>query len=117
MPLGSTFARAGHWQWTVLAGLLALGPALLLAATPGKDGARTVTALGTVVNEYAVLAADVAAGATAVTVTSIADLPSLTAGDLVMLYQAQGASIDTTDTVSYGTVSSLSGAGNYELVG
>ena len=100
-----------------LTALLSLGPALLLAGTPGKDGAQTVSASGTVVNEYAILAADVAIGATAVTVTSIADLPSLGAGDLVMIYQAQGATIDTTDTVNYGTVFSLNGAGNYELIG
>lgn len=86
------------------------------ASTPGKDGPLTVVAAGTVVNEYAVLAANAAAGATSITITSGADLPSVTPGDLILIYQAQGASIGTTDTVSYGLVTGLNNAGRYEFV-
>ncbi len=89
----------------------------------GQSGVLNVTAANTVVNQYGVLAANVAAGATSITVTTIADFPSggpfttaLAAGDLLMLYQPQGATIDATDTATYGNVTMLGGAGTYELV-
>ena len=105
----------------VLAVILAV-PGPLHALTPGKDGSLTVAAANTVLNRYAVLAANAAAGATSLTVANPGgayglDPATLTAGDLVMVYQAQGATIDGTDTPSYGTVTSLNGAGNYELIG
>ena len=106
----------------LLGGLLALGFYLscYAAAQEGKNGALTVTAANTVLNQYAVLGANVSAGATSFSVTNIADLSSsfgaLAAGDLVMLYQAQGATIDTTDTASYGAVTNLNSAGRYEVV-
>ena len=97
--------------------LLLLGYA---AAQEGKNGALTVTAANTVLNQYAVLGANANAGATTFNVTSIADLTSsfgaLAAGDLVMLYQAQGATIDVTDSASYGAVTNLGNAGRYEVV-
>jgi MYXO-CTERM domain-containing protein len=92
-------------------------------AVLGQDGATTITAANTVLNQYAVLAADVTAGATTLTVTDIADLDAstngwgrLAPGDLLMVVQMQGATIDTSDSRSYGTVTDLGGAGNYELV-
>ena len=105
-------------------------------AQPGKDGALTVTASNTVLNRYTRVTADVVAGTNTVTVTNIAELnrdaitylPSgyftnaagfasntLAAGDLIMLYQAQGALIDATNTINYGAVSNYNGAGSYEL--
>jgi hypothetical protein len=68
-----------------------------------------------------VLSANVAAGATSLTVSNIADLTSPTlgaiaAGDLILISQAQGATIDQTDTAAYGTVTALNGAGRYEIV-
>ncbi len=82
----------------------------------GQDGTLAVTTANTVVNEYAVLGANVAVGSTTVTVTDIADFATgLAAGDLIMLYQTAGATINTSDTASYGNVT-LGGAGNYELV-
>ena len=92
-------------------------------AVTGQDGTVSITAPNTVLNQYAVLAADVAAADTTVTVTSIADFTSsavfpggLAAGDLILLYQPIGAGIDIDDDESYGTVGLLQGAGNYELV-
>jgi len=90
-------------------------------ALVGKDGDLTVAAANTVLNQYSALSANAAVGATTVTVSNLADLTSATfgpieAGDLVMLYQSQGATIDTTDTASYGTVTALGSAGRYELV-
>jgi uncharacterized repeat protein (TIGR01451 family) len=88
-----------------------------------QSGALTVTSASQIINQYAVLAANVAAGASSITVTDIADFPAtapfaseLAAGDLIMIYQPQGATIDATDTPSYGKVTTLGGAGNYELV-
>ncbi|HEX2685614.1 MAG TPA: hypothetical protein VHN14_03310, partial [Kofleriaceae bacterium] len=89
----------------------------------GQDGALTVTSADQIINQYAVLAADVAAGATSITITNIGHFTAtapfaseLAAGDLIMIYQPQGATIDATDTGTYGNVTTLGGAGNYELV-
>lgn len=93
------------------------------ADAPGKNGARTIAAANTVINQYDVLASDAAAGATSVTVNNIANLSSgeatgggaLATGDVVLLYQARGATIVTTNTPTYGTISSYGNAGNYEM--
>ena len=89
----------------------------------GGNGDYTVTTANSVLNRYTALAADVSAGATSFRVASVAALDSpisqlgqLAVGDLLMIIQMQGALIDTTDTVNYGTVTNLNGAGNYELV-
>ncbi|QRN97239.1 OmpA family protein [Archangium violaceum] len=86
----------------------------------GEDGELTVSAAGTVLNRYAVLAADVSAGATTLELTNAPDLDSpefgpLAVGDLLLIVQMQGAEMDTTDTESYGAVKSLNGAGRYEF--
>ena len=88
----------------------------------GVDGALTVNTANTVVNQYAVLGADAAVGANSIGVTAIADLTSatlgpLSAGDLVMIIQMQGATIDASDTAQYGTVTALNNAGRYEIIG
>ncbi|WNG60199.1 tandem-95 repeat protein [Archangium gephyra] len=91
-------------------------------ALVGSDGNYTVTAANTVLNRYAVLANDAAAGATSIQVTNVADLNSpigqlgnLAVGDLLMIIQMQGATINTTDTANYGAVTALNNAGRYEL--
>ncbi|MBN2575847.1 MAG: hypothetical protein JXP73_14870 [Deltaproteobacteria bacterium] len=90
-------------------------------AVPGTDGEGVVNAADTTVNTYATLAANVAAGATTITVGNIGDLTfqgrGLADGDLLLIVQMQGATIDTTDTVDYGTVADLGSAGLYEFVG
>ncbi|MBK8254220.1 MAG: hypothetical protein IPK82_16325 [Polyangiaceae bacterium] len=91
-------------------------------AVAGQDGAVTVTAANTILNQYAVLAADAAVGATSLSVTNISDLNSATfgplgAGDMIMVVQMQGATIDVTNTAQYGNVTALGNAGRYELVG
>ena len=95
--------------------------ASLAHAQEGKDGVLTVSAPNTVLNRYAALGADATAGATSFVVSDVAALDDATygplePGDLVMLYQAQGASIDTSDTQSYGAVTNLNNAGRYEFV-
>lgn len=86
-----------------------------LAETPGKDGPFTVS--GTqVLNEYAPLASPAAAGSSSITAGNVAgNLPSLSPGDLVMIYQANGATISTTDSAAYGAVLSYNNAGRYEF--
>jgi len=106
-------------------------------AQPGKDGDVTITDVNTVLNRYTRAAVDIAAGSTTITVTNINDLnrnsPSylpggfvtnnsgfvsnvLSPGDLIIIYQAQGASINNSDTMGYGSVTNYNGAGTYELV-
>lgn len=93
---------------SVLLAVFALSP-LLFFAQRGKDGNYTVTATNTVVNSYTYLTANASAGATSITVNSNAMAGgafagNLAAGDLIMIIQMQGASMDinTTPTVSWG---------------
>src|SRR5580658_2333111 len=68
-------------------------------AQPGVDGAKTISATGTVVNEYTSLTANATAGNTSLTVagsslnTHNRFTASLAQGDLVMVIQMQGAAI------------------------
>ncbi|MBA3539453.1 MAG: hypothetical protein H0T79_07465, partial [Deltaproteobacteria bacterium] len=97
---------------------------LTSVALTGQNGALVVTTANQVVNQYGVLAANVAIGASTLMVTSAADFTAtppfttaLAAGDLLLLYQPQGATINSTTTLNnYGGVSALNGAGNYKLV-
>jgi MYXO-CTERM domain-containing protein len=93
-------------------------------AVPGRDGTRTISAADTVVNAYAVLNAGVSAGATAITVSDVATLATgfsaaLAKGDLLLIIQMAGATINVTDTINYGSVtaSTLGSAGRYEFAG
>lgn len=80
-----------------------------------KNGDYTVTAAGTVLNAYTNVTANIAAGATSLTVASntLTNGPLLTTalapGDLILIIQMQGADLDinTTPTSSWG--------GNYTL--
>lgn len=100
---------------------------------PGEDGDQTFSAADVVVNAYSELTAQ--SGST-LTVASAAALalpatacPSLTGGclnatnrglqrgDLLLIYQPQGATLDTaSNSTSYGAVSNYNGAGRYEFV-
>jgi gliding motility-associated-like protein len=81
-------------------------------AQPGKDGALTVSSPNTVVNCYTAVTANVAAGSSTVTTTGTC---AFTCGDLVMIYQAQGATMNTTNTSSYGTITAYNNSGLYEF--
>jgi uncharacterized repeat protein (TIGR01451 family) len=94
------------------------------AAFPGIDGSLTVTAANTILNQYDTVTS---ISGNTITVSNIGNLSSsvvssngvlglLAPGDLLMVYQAQGATIDTTNTASYGNVSSYNSAGRYEFV-
>lgn len=101
-----------------------------LYSQAGKDGAETVTTAGVTFNRYTTLAVTATAGSTSITVASAANLaagaiagaannPYATAalgyGDLIMIIKMQGAAINTTNTVNYGTVTSANNTGLYEL--
>ena len=63
----------------------------------GRDGAMTVSAAETVLNQYAEMAADASQGEISITVTDINDLSDGTAlamDDLVLIMQMQGANSD-----------------------
>ena len=73
-------------------------------AQPGKDGAMVITAANTVVNCYSPVTNDVLAGTKEVKVNnSGGDDCGWQCGDLIMLIQMQGTSINTTNTSAYGT--------------
>ncbi|MGB5418404.1 hypothetical protein, partial [Algibacter sp.] len=79
------------------------------------DGNLTITGTNTIVNNYSGVTADIAIGATTISVNDIAgELGGLAAGDLILIYQAQGAVINSSNSVNFGAVTSLNGAGTYE---
>jgi len=110
----------------VVAGVLGLCccfgvPKAALAGTPGIDGAKTVASANTVVNGYDVVTSANAGGRTIVGTNvanlSPAGLTPLGAGSVLMLYQANGATIDgKDDTSAWGSVTSYGNAGYYEFV-
>ena len=71
----------------------------LSIAQRGKDGPRTITALNTVVNEYTILTTNAFAGSTGITVNNSglnlnSRFPTaLSAGDLLLIIQLQGAEL------------------------
>ncbi len=84
------------------------------AQTYGKDGSKTVGS-SEIVNLYTRLASNAAAGATQI---RVAATTGFAAGDLLLIYQAQGATINTgPDDATYGTVTAYNNAGNYEFRG
>lgn len=89
-------------------------------AQPGKNGVYSVTTSTVSVNTYTRVTANVAAGATSITVAN-SDLTdgvygySLSPGDLILIMQMQGASVNTTNTTAYGEITSYNNAGLYEF--
>lgn len=83
---------------------------------PGKSGAITISAPNTVVNCYSPVTNNVTAGATSVTVNNSGGSNcNWECGDLVMIYQAQGASINTANSDAYGAITAYNSAGLYEF--
>ena len=90
-------------------------------AIVGRDGAHTAVGNETV-NVYAQLAgsADLAVGDTTITVVDVNGnfSSAVSQGDLLLIVQMAGATIDTTTNgAGYGAVTSLGNAGRYEFVG
>ena len=100
----------------VMTALCCALPGTLLAETPGKDGPITVSTTNTVLNEYGQVSGALSIGQSTIPVISLAsNLPSLETGDLIMIYQAQGATISSTNSAAYGAVTNLNSAGRYEF--
>ena len=117
-----SFRKAKAFLTGAAAALVLLGYHPHAAAQAGKNSARTVTAAGTILNEYTALTANVVVGATTITVASSTlnangRFPTnLAAGDLILVVQPQGAEINAADMAAYGTVTALNNAGRYQLV-
>ena len=88
-------------------------------AVAGSDGIGTIDSLNTVVNVYAPLTGtvDPVAGDKTITVTGASFLSAVSQGDLLLIVQMAGATINTTEAAAYGTVTNLGSAGRYELIG
>ncbi|MDP9106883.1 MAG: isopeptide-forming domain-containing fimbrial protein, partial [Candidatus Eremiobacteraeota bacterium] len=100
--LGATLVALAMTASLVVA-LRAPARAAALCATPGRDGSPG--ALTGIVNTYWPGTANAAAGATSITVGAHATGDASTAvasGDLLLVVQMQGATINTTNTSSYG---------------
>ncbi|MCA3014134.1 MAG: hypothetical protein INH41_17265, partial [Myxococcaceae bacterium] len=98
----------------------AVAPARSVQPLAGQDGAFTVNGVVRL-NEYTALATNTLVGATSLTVADVSQLDSvafgpLGAGDLLLVYQAQGAGIDVVDTPSWGGVTAFNSAGLHEFV-
>jgi len=94
---------------------------LSLLQTGPRDGDLIVSQPGTVINRYAILATDVAAGASSLLVTYPGGVdglqPSdLAAGDVILVVQMAGATIDTRDSATFGEVLDYKQSGLYEYL-
>ena len=111
--------------------LLAFGVFFLIAnignhekamAALGMHGAKTVSSTGVIVNEYTSLTSNASSGSTSINVSSSGlnangrFSGNLAAGELLMIIQMQGASINNTDASTYGAVTSYNNCGNFEFV-
>ena len=93
---------------------------LSLNAQRGKNNDAVITVTSSIVNEYARLTADVNAGSTAITSSSITLNDNnrfssvLAVGDLIMIIQMQGAQINAADEPNFGAITQYNNSGNYE---
>lgn len=85
-----------------------------MKAQPGKDGSYTVNSANQVLNKYCPVASNISAGSSSL-VLAHAALAGLCPGDLILIYQAQGATINTSNSSSYGDITNYNNAGLYEF--
>ena len=89
----------------------------------GIHGAKTITTTNVILNEFTTLTLNAASGGTSITVANDTLNANnrfggkLLVGELVMIIQMQGASINTTDTMSsnWGAVTTYNNAGLFEF--
>jgi uncharacterized repeat protein (TIGR01451 family) len=84
-------------------------------ALAGKDGAGNIILPNQTVNRYARVTANIRPGDKTIQVMGLAAF-NVAVDDLLMIMQMQGATLDFTDTINYGTVTNYNGAGVYEFV-
>ena len=124
--LKQLISRAALVLGVMAALLLGARGALAVCGTPGKDGPFSG---GGVVNSYFASAQSASAGDKTVILSSSprsdGAQTAISVGDLLLLWQTQGATINSTNDDSYGSgnianggrgYTSLNGAGNYEFV-
>jgi hypothetical protein len=91
-------------------------------AAIGFHGDKTVTGSNVILNEYTTLSSNASSGSTSITVANSAlnqnnRFPAgLASGELILIIQMQGATINETDGPSYGAVTSYGNAGKREFV-
>lgn len=84
---------------------------------PGKDGNLTIGANTAYASLPQVRITTLASAATAGDATlTLASTAGIASGDVLMVYQAQGAAISSVNASTYGAVTSLGNAGRFELV-
>ncbi len=93
--------------------ILNLGTAFFATAQRGKDGAMTVTAANTVVNQLAT--SITANGNSGNNFIDVDNTLGLAPGDLVLIIQHQGVAINTANDVNFGAITDYRNAGNNEL--
>lgn len=99
-------------NFTLLVYIILLFPRI--SAQPGKDGNYTVQTPDQILNKYCPVMANISSGTNSL-VLAHAALVGLCPGDLIMIYQAQGANMNSSNTSSYGDISSYNNAGIYEF--
>ncbi len=87
----------------------------VMFAQPGKDGAQTVSG-NNVLNKYSPVTSNINAGSSSISVLAQSNSLGLCPGDLIMVYQAQGATISSTNNIGYGAITAYNNAGLYEFV-
>ena len=87
----------------------------------GKNGAKTISGTITNLNEYTTLTADAVAGNTSVSVANCTlnsggnfSAP-LDTGDLIIIIQMQGATLNAATDSTWGAITNYSNCGNYEF--
>lgn len=91
-----------------------------LSAQPGLNGAATVSSSNVNVNSYTYLTSNATAGATSLSVNNSSMIggnfsTALSAGDLLLIIQMQGASINVSNNSNFGQISNYNNVGQYEF--
>jgi hypothetical protein len=109
--------------FTVLFIYTNLGTAKKSSASLGLHGSKIISTTNVILNEFTALTSNAAAGATSITVSSSSlnansRFPAnLSAGDLVMIIQMQGATLNTASSTSstWGAITAYNNAGKHEF--
>ncbi|PBQ30676.1 hypothetical protein CNR22_02435 [Sphingobacteriaceae bacterium] len=83
-------------------------------AQTGKNGTLTVSSGSLIVNKYSPVLVNIPSGSSTISALTGTFFPLCT-GDLIMVYQAQGASGGTVNSAAYGAINQINSAGFYEF--
>ena len=106
----NSFLKKSHFIFL----FLTLNAVQVLHSQPGKNGSYTVSSTNQILNKYCPVTTNISSGSNTLVVANSTML-ALCPGDLIMVYQAQGASINTLNTLAYGDITSYNSAGLYEF--